>query len=232
MTQRTAHMDLDWHEGMNGLPSADLPDIPGFPCPHGRHWQVNFDNVSTIGTYEFLGYGFYISLRGAHHEATLEEYDFGFSPAATVEEAKQQVESLSPEEIADAAVAAGVEPVDDATASRHATASRKADKRTAHMDLDWEFNANMLLYEAVLPAIPDYPGVDSVDVWKDDEESDDRWCFALCQNGYPLSIRTNEEFGIPSTDTADEMMGIVDELDPEWIADKLAELGYAPDDED
>ena len=111
--KRTASMDLNWHEGMNGLPSADLPDIPGYPCKGGRHWPVNFDNISTIGTDEFLGYGFYISLRGAHHGATLEEHDFGFEPADTTEEVMWEVESLSPEEIADAAAAKGLEPVEE-----------------------------------------------------------------------------------------------------------------------
>ena len=42
---------------------------------------------------------------------------------------------------------------------------------------------------------------------------------------------TAEEFGIPDTDTAEEMMDAVESLSVEEIADKLAELGYAPDEE-
>ena len=120
----------------------------------------------------------------------------------------------------------GIEPMVDEN-DEYAVASR----RTARMDLNWEFNVNLLLYEAALPAIPDYPGVNSVDVWKDDEKPGDHWCFSLCQNGYPLSIRSNEEFGIPSAGTAEEMMDAVENLDPQEIADVLAAQGYEPNED-
>ena len=231
-TRRSASMDLDWWQTSAGMWAADLPEIPGFPCAPGRHWHVSITSMCSDDTDEFLGYGFNIGILDAHGGATLFENEFGFPYVDTQEEAMQEVESLSPEMIAQAAEDAGLEPVDNVSASRKGKhMMRKATRRTARMDLNWEFNVNLLLYEAALPAIPDYPGVNSVDVWKDDEKPGDHWCFSLCQNGYPLSIRSNEEFGIPSAGTAEEMMDAVENLDPQEIADVLAAQGYEPNED-
>lgn len=347
-TRRAASLDLNWWQTSAGSWAADLPAIPGYPTPGGGYYHVGLYDIVN-DDHEIIGYGFTLNIVGPTGAVTLWNDEFGFGYADTEDEAKQEVESLSPEMIAQAAADHGVLPWADGVVSRkgkhmerkgtrrtasldlewmnpsedvyqadlpaipgytgadgndsfvtvtydndggveavatifptqggvvnldcwdilgfipedetledvmqavddldvydisyqldkmgiepmvdedgeYVTASRKATQRTARMDLNWDFNANMLLYEAALPAIPGYPGVDSVDVWKDDEN--DRWCFALCRNGYPLSIRTNEEFGVPSADTAEEMMDAVENLDPQEIADVLAANGYEPD---
>lgn len=347
-SKRTASMDVDWWKTSADTWAGTLPEIPGFPKPGGGHYHVGLDTIVN-DDHEIIGYGFSLNIVGPTGAVTLWNDDFGFGYADTEEEAKQEVESLSPEMIAQAAEDAGLEPVDNVSASRKGkhmirkatrrTASMNLDwvnpsedvyqadlpaipgytgpdgnesfvtvtydndggveavatifptqggvvnldcwnilgfipqdetledvmqafddldvydfsyalddmgieptvdendeyavasRRTARMDLNWEFNANMLLYEAALPDIPGYPGVNSVDVWKDDEKPGDHWCFSLCQNGYPLSIRSNEEFGIPSAGTAEEMMDAVENLDPQEIADVLAAQGYEPNED-
>lgn len=225
-TRRKADLGLQWYDETDDYDHlfyyADLPEIPGYTDVNENesYAQVyameDYSDIPETPGYEKGKWGFRLLIDDIQGAVNLYATDFDLPPAGSADEAMSMVDSLTIQDIQDA-MGAG-EPV-----TAH---------RTASMDLTWVKNdGDPVLYEALLPTIPGYPGVDSVDVWKDDEEPGDRWCFALCQNGYPLSIRTNDEFGIPSADTAEEMMTAIENLDPQEIADVLAANGYMPDED-
>ena len=118
---------------------------------------------------------------------------------------------------------------------------RKATKRKADMDLDWEETTDTFgdpLYEAVLPAIPGYPysgdGNSTVSIGLDGFDSTDEtytWWMDI-QVGKNKNVRLGDyELTGMGSYPLDYEMGYLDGLSVEWIADKLAEKGYEPDEE-
>lgn len=111
-------------------------------------------------------------------------------------------------------------------------------KRTASMDLDWKRDDEWDEWYANLPAIPGYYGTQT--------EGNAQVSVQPIGDGYGFDIfiiRTydlgvagvdhiqldNRNFGIPNTDTAEEMMDIVEErLTVEDIADALQAEGWMP----
>lgn len=114
---------------------------------------------------------------------------------------------------------------------------RTATKRKAGMDLDWVKDDND--YFAELPAIPGYPcypyATDlyhSVQVADQSDLEGTDWAFYMYLNLKNEYVDLyNDDFGIPDTDTAEEMMNIVDNLSVQDIADVLQDKGYMPVDD-
>lgn len=116
---------------------------------------------------------------------------------------------------------------------------RTATKRTAGMDLDWEQDDVAGSWFAELPAIPGYPCYPyandlyhSVQVADQSGLEGTNWAFYMYLNLKNEYVDLyNDDFGIPDTDTAEEMMDIVDNLSVQDIADVLQAKGYMPVDD-
>lgn len=258
MTQRTAHLDLDWVESHSTSPSgydyvqyrADLPPIPGHQGP----FHVSVLEQRNLPSSDVPYYEFVVTYDGLPDPVgTVSNEDFGIPDTDSAEEMMQAVENLSPQEIADALTAIGDVPLygDNFDASRKASIEhgetlrkgkhmiRKATKRKAGMSLDWEQDDVAGSWFADLPAIPGYPCYPyandlyhSVQVADQSGLEGTDWAFYMYLNLKNEYVDLyNDDFGIPDTDTADEMMDIVDNLDPQEIADVLAENGYMPDED-
>lgn len=257
MSQRIAHLDLDWTESHSTSPSgydyvqytANLPNIPGHQGPyHVSVLEQRHLPLSDVPYYEFV-----VVYDGLPDPVgTVSNEDFGIPDSDSAEEMMQAVENLSPQEIADALTAIGDVPLygDDFAASRSASIEhglkegkhmiRQSTKRFAALDLDWKRDYEWNEWYANLPAIPGYPGTQTegnaqVAVYS----VKDGYCFEIIVvNAYDLPVTDgdhiylyNSDFGIPDTGTEDEMMDIVEErLTPEMIADALQAKGYMPDD--
>ena len=115
---------------------------------------------------------------------------------------------------------------------------RKATRRKASMSLDWEDTGNGSAYKAALPDIPGYPGSWYATVWEDDDdeygEPDYGWNFTIFEKGADgvlgVAPLNNYSFDLEDADTPEEMMGFIESLSPQDIADKFAENGYEPTD--
>ena len=236
-SKRTADLDLDWWQTSAGMWAADLPEIPGFPCAPGRYWHVSITSMYSDDTDEFLGYGFNIGILDAHGGVTLFENEFGFPYVDTQEEAMQEVESLSPEMIAQAAEDAGLEPVDNVSASRKGHKMiRKAMKRTASMDLEWT-NTSEDTWQADLPAIPGYTGADGNDsfvtvVYNGETELAvpyDAVATIFLSQGGVVNLNLWDMWSFdPFGPDAKDVMQAVDDLDVYDISHQLEQLGYEP----
>ena len=238
MSQRKAHLDLDWDD--QGIPyyeEAPLTfDIPGYEYDHAH---------STVAiTSQFMDptFGFAFDIEGlksprGEYAQLWNDVDFGVPNGKTVEEMMRAAENITPQEIADALAANNYAPddVDD-----DVTASRQATRRTAHMDLDWveshstsPSGYDYVQYKADLPAIPGHQGPFHVSVleqrhlpWSDVPYYE----FVVTYDGLPDPVGTvsNEDFGIPDTDSAEEMMRAAENITPQEIADALTAIGDVP----
>ena len=251
--KRTASMSLDWEElgsdkeGWHQYWSL-LPDIPGYPYADGfdgavlvaDHSDDGDDGPFVDGVYpEETDWDFSMSLGLVDGDASLTNEDFGIPDTETADEMKRAVESLSIEDIADALQAKGYMPNVDVTAAR------KADKRTAHFDLDWKKYVYQtgLQYDADFPSIPGYtaPGymteaiVDTPTV-----DLNDVYSFTLMlggiNDGRMSTLSTvqlhSDDFGIPYRDTPKEAMQDLENLSMDDIIFVLQQEGCQPYEED
>ena len=221
-TRRKASMSLDWVD-MGDVYVADLPAVPGYQGSYPDEARVSSrPKDDDVWLFEMLiGVG--------DKQVPLYNDDFGIPYGDSADEMMDAVENLNPQDIASVLEDCGFAP-DDATASRHAS------KRTARMDLNWEKDDEVGDWHANLPAIPGYPCADgfsnSVQVADQSCLEGTDWAFYMYLELQKETVHLyNEDFDIPDTDTAEEMMDIVENLDPQDIADVLAENGYMPDED-
>ena len=238
MTQRTAHMDLEWEKEDTGdYYAAALPAIPGYP-------GTQTDNSVLIVVHPVEdGYGFGITVANVYYlpgvgDVPIDLYndDFGIPDTDTADEMMAAVDNLTVADIADALQAKGYAPDDDASASRKGKHMiRKAMKRTARLDLDWE-HPDPEAWTAPLPYIPGYPCADgfsnSVEVVGQSDLEGTDWSFVMYLELQKESVNLyNEDFGIYDTVTAEQLMNEVENLTVADIADALAAKGYMPDED-
>ena len=219
MTQRTAHMDLDW-EMVDGPAMtywlAELPAIPGYPdsapdVADGGAIAEVFPGSAMLG-----GYTFFLSIAVPDNgQCVLTNEDFHIPNADTAEEAMGEVESLSLEEISDKVAESGYAPT-DTTASRK---PRHAMRRTASMNLDWFEGAKDIWQADNLPAIPGYTPWSAV------------FTIFLYHQGGDAAVNVNcwDIPGFdPIDDTAEAVMQAIDNLDVYDISNELKREGYEP----
>lgn len=249
-TKRTASLDLDWHSIGEDTWQADLPAIPGYPELHDEESLVY---VAQVGG----EYTFWMEIAVLKSEfIKLTDLDFNLPNASSADEMMQEVDSLTIQDILDALTAIGLGPINDPTASRKASIEHegrmfhkegkhmihKATRRIASLDLGWEETTDTFgdpLYKAVLPAIPGYPysgdGNSTVSIGLDTYESEPgdemyTWWMDI-QVGKNDNVRFGDyELTGMGSYPLDYEMGYLDGLSVEWIADKLAEKGYEPED--
>ena len=224
--KRTASMSLDWERTGDDSYVAQLPPVPGYPGT----WYAAVDNFTGI----LDEGGWYLTIFNRPNP-TIYLYDIpGIEiHAKTAEELMNIVEEwLTPEMIADALQAKGYMPNVDVAAAR------KAEKRTASLDLDWKPNVDGDTYTAILPDVPGFPVQDpsnwsthcaQVFQWPDG------WHFQislLIQRPQDLATMDNDDFGIPNGATAEEMMQAVDNLNMDDIVFVLRQWGFLPVEED
>ena len=239
--KRTASMSLDWKRDDEWDEwYANLPAIPGY---YGTQTEGNAQvSVQPVSD----GYGFDIfiirtydlDVAGEDH-IHLDNRDFGIPDTETADEMKRAVESLSIEDIADALQAEGYMPNVDVTAAR------KADKRTAHFDLDWKKYVYQtgLQYDADFPSIPGYtaPGyMTEAIVGTPTVDLNDVYSFTLMlggiNDGRMSTLSTvqlhSDDFGIPYRDTPEEAMQDLENLSMDDIIFVLQQEGCQPYEED
>ena len=226
MTQRTAALNLEWERTGNGEWAKNLPAIPGYPST-----QTEGDaQVVVQPTGEGFGFDIYIIPGSGVDYIHLDNSDFGIPDTDTAEEMMDIVDNLSLRDIANMLDDMGYGPIDNPTASRQAS------RRTASLGLDWEKDDEVGDWHANLPAIPGYPcaGGYSNHVQVADQsglEGTD-WAFYMYLELQKETVHLyNEDFGIPDTATAEEMMDIIENLSLEDIADALQAEGYMPEEE-
>ena len=243
MSKRTAALNLEWEQDGDDY-VAQLPAIPGYPETHDEESLVY---VAPVGD----GYTFWMEIAVLKSEfIKLTDLNFNLPNAKTADEMMQEVDSLTIQDILDALTNIGWPPESgDATASRKASIKHvgnakegkqmiihKATHRTAGMNLDWEPGDPGKDWEAPLPYIPGYPCADGfsdyVEVADLSGLEGTGWCFTMYLSLQNEDVNLyNEDFGIPYTDTAEEMMNIIENLSPEDIADALQAAGYMPEEE-
>ncbi len=236
--QRTAGMSLDWEDIDNGSAyEAELPAIPGYPGTW--YATVAEDDDDYEGEPDYTWY-FTIARKdvaGIQGVSILNNYVWNLEEADRPEEMMDFIENLTSQDIADKFAECGYAPA-DATASRK---PRYAARRIASLDLDWEETESVLgdtLYQAVLPAIPGYPysgdGNSTVTIapdFYDSREGMYEWWMDI-QVGEDENVGfTGYELTGMSSYPLDYQMGYLDGLSVEWIADKLAEKGYPPEED-
>lgn len=231
-SKRTASMDVDWWKTSADTWAADLPAIPGYPKPGGGHYHVGLYDIVN-DDHEIIGYGFSLNIVGPTGAVTLWNDDFGFGYADTEEDAMQEVESLSPEEIAQAAADKGVTSWDGVTASRKGNKMiRKATRRTASMDLDW-VNPSEDVYQADLPAIPGYTEPDGnesfVTVTYDNDGGVEAVATIFPTQGGVVNLDCWSILGfIPQDETLEDVMQAFDDLDVYDFSYALDDMGIEP----
>lgn len=226
MTQRTAGLNLEWKRVTPDQYRAVLPNIPDYTTGSSD----NFVEIDDTG--EDWMFSIWLELVG-DIPICLFNSDFGIPFGSSSEEMMQAVDNLSLRDIADMLDDMGYGPIDNPTASRHAS------RRKANMNLDWEQDDVAGSWFAELPAIPGYPCYPyandlyhSVQVADQSGLEGTDWAFYMYLNLKNEYVDLyNEDFGIPDTATAEEMMQAVENLDPQEIADVLAENGYMPDED-
>ena len=216
MSKRTAALNLEWEQDGDDY-VAQLPAIPGYPEMHDEESLVY---VAPVGD----GYTFWMEIAVLKSEfIKLTDLNFNLPNAKTADEMMQEVDSLTIQDILDALSAVGCGPID-------ATASRKATRRTAHMDLDWEKEDTGDYYAAALPDIPGYPnpkgGPYHAEVYPDTVTTSGGWMLYISMR--PGVDLYEQDFGIQPTKTAEEMMQAVDNLSVEDIVDALEANGKEP----
>lgn len=232
MTQHTAALNLDWWQTSAGSWAADLPAIPGYPKPGGGHYHVGLYDIVN-DDHEIIGYGFSLNIVGPTGAVTLWNDDFGFGYADSEEEAMQEVESLSPGEIAQAAADKGVQSWADVTASREGKYMiRKATRRTASMDLDWA-NPSEDVYQADLPAIPGYTEPDGnesfVTVTYDNDGGVEAVATIFPTQGGVVNLDCWSILSfIPEDETLEDVMQAFDDLDVYDFSYALDDMGIEP----
>lgn len=242
-TKREASLNLDWEPcdtpGFDYM--AELPAIPGYPgsAPDAADGGA-FAYVGPAPGDNESGYIFMLDIAITNiSKCVLFNASLNIPNADTAEEMMNIVNNFTVEEIADRIAVDGIEPVDDTIASR------KADKRTAHFDLDWEENnyAREPYYYADFPNIPGYtaPGymteaiVDTPTV-----DLNDVYSFTLMLGGINeggvTSLNTvqlhSDDFGIPYRDTPEEAMQDLENLSMDDIIFVLQQEGCQPYEED
>lgn len=240
-TKRKANLNLDWQPcdtpGFDYM--AELPAIPGYPysapdAADGGAFAYVGPRTSSKSSYAFM---FDIPVSDIS-KCVLFNVSFHIPNGDTAEEMMNIVDNLTVENIADRMAADGFEPVDNTTASR------KADKRTAHFDLDWKkyYNSHGAYYEAELPSVPGYtaPGyMTSTIVWGSVDDPN-LWTFLISLAGIDdgrmptlSTVQLNaKDFGIPDAETPEEMMQAVENLNMDDIIFVLQQEGCQPYEED
>ena len=108
-TRRVASLDLDWKRCPYDFAEyeAQLPEIPGYP-------GTGDGNALAYIAPKDREYIFWLTIAVTYDDVvTLTNKDFGISSSDSSVDMEQAVESLSVEEIADAAAAKGLEPVEE-----------------------------------------------------------------------------------------------------------------------
>lgn len=244
MTQREAErpagMNLDWHSTGVGTWKADLPAIPGYTGAdgNGSFVTVVYNGQTELAVPYDADCTIFLSQGGVVNLNLWDMWAFDpFGPDA--KDVMQAVDDLGVSDISDELKRMGYEPMidddgDDATASRHAT------RRTASLDLDWKKDDEWNEWYANLPAIPGYPGTRTEGNAQIGVQPDvDGYYFNIYMiNIYdnpPAGVNDvylyNRDFDISDTDTAEEMMDIVDNLSVQDIADALQAAGYMPEED-
>lgn len=222
--KRTASMNLDWEKDDDGY-IAQLPPVPGYPGT----WYASVDRFTGISD---DGDWYLTIFNELEPSIFLPNIPGIVSHADTPEELMNNVEeNLTPEMIADALQAIGIEPGD------LATASRKATHRTASLDFDWRYLGSDVYDSDVNFNIPGYTYSPEYS-WAEVYLSNYGWVFQFYIDGLKKDGSTtavcnlyNRDFGIPDADSADEMMSAVENLNPQDIADALQAKGYEPTDD-
>ena len=223
-TRRAAGLgELDWEKNGDDY-VAQLPAIPGYQGSYPDEVRVaSRPKDDDVWLFEML-----ISV--GDKQVPLYNYDFGIPYGGSADEMMDAVENLNPQDIASVLEDFGFAPEEGTTAGRHAM------RRKADMNLDWEQDDVAGSWFADLPAIPGYPCADGysnhVQVADQSGLEGTDWAFYMYLELQKETIHLyNEDFDIPDTDTAEEMMDAVENLDPQDIADALAAKGYMPDEE-
>lgn len=226
MTQRTAALNLEWERTGNGEWAKNLPAIPGYPST-----QTEGDaQVVVQPTGEGFGFDIYIIPGSGVDYIHLDNRDFGIPDTDTAEEMMDIVDNLSLRDIADMLDDMGYGPIDNPTASRHAT------RRAASLDLDWERDEEYC--RADLPAIPGYSGgAIATLTLKDTEDIENPWDIDIiyypadsAQDPVTVDCWSIHGFN-PDTVSYWSLMNAVDELDINAIGDALNNLGVEPDED-
>lgn len=226
MTQRTAHLDLDWEKNGDDY-VAQLPAIPGYQGSYPNEVRVaSRPKDDDVWLFEMLiGVG--------DKQVPLYNYDFGIPYGGSADEMMDAVENLDPQDIADVLGDFGFAPDEDTTASRHAS------RRKADMNLDWIDDGDDA-YFAELPPIPGYTedspdsvapdGVATVCVYQTPVATspDDYWTADIRIDDLD-NIGVDLYFPLGLKETAEEMMAAIENLTPEDIARMLDDDDYKLD---
>lgn len=233
MTQRTAHMDLEW--GFYGnMFTADLPAIPGYPV-YGLPGKVTVLYDSETGNGWMFQMEFSLS---GNTPAVLTNDDFRMGDTETDAEMISAVDNLDVYDIAHALDDAGYEPMVDDD-GEYVVAARHASHRTASMDLTWVGDDGDS-YSAFLPFIPGYPvGYNTVAVMPASVSGDDKleydtgWWFMMfihTNDGGDVLPVSPVDFGIYDTfPTAEDTMQFIEnDLSPESVSQVLEDMDFMP----
>ena len=237
MTQRTAHMDLEWHNPSEDAWQADLPAIPGYTNADGNDSFVTvvYDDDGSDTPWEAVA-TIFPSQGGV---VNLDCWTMmGFDPMGeSADDVMQAVDDMDVYDFSYALEGKGIEPMVDED-GEYVVASR----RTAHMDLDW-----VSVDDSYIANMPDIPGYkfDPVQSFVSiDTEFGPTWecifnidgldnvpesaAFMRWDDGVMSVWITSHDLGIRNTHTAQEMMDIIENLSPEDIAQELMNLGIEP----
>ena len=242
MTQREAHMDLEWRRTFPGQYRAILPDIPGFTTGSDDNF-VELDREDS-GSWMF---SIWLDLVDGSQICLFNE-DFDIPFGSSFEEMKQAVENLSIEDIVRKVVEQADKLVDDEFTDEELEAShqllnqyataRKNTRRTAALDLQWYEELDdydHLFYYADLPEIPGYTDANenesyaqvcAMEDYSDIPESPGyekgKWGFRLLIDDIqgPVNLYA-ADFTLPPAGSADEAMSMVDSLTIQDIQDAL-----------
>lgn len=219
-----ASLNLEWSQWSNLEWGANLPPIPGYP---GTRYDGNVYAVVGPSSVNGDAYSFRLYISVSYDDNIgLDNRDFDI-PNGTAEEMMQAVDNLSLRDIANMLDDMGYGPIDNPTAARKAT------RRKASLNLEWSWIQNGFWY-ADLPTIPGYtyqtdpPCARVLPVYTATGKRKDEWKLDM---GFNTIVDgdaklTNNSFGIPNTETAEEMMQAVDNLSVEEISQTLSDCGY------
>lgn len=131
---RTASMDLDW-EMVDGPAMtywlAELPAIPGYPDSAPDVADGGAIAEVFPGSAELGGYTFFLSIAVPDNaQCVLTNEEFHIPNADTAEEAMDEVESLSLEEISDKVAESGYAPTDVTASRKGKHMIRRSDEKT------------------------------------------------------------------------------------------------------
>ena len=213
MTQRTAHMDLEWHNPSEDAWQADLPAIPGYTNADGNDSFVTvvYDDDGSDTPWEAVA-TIFPSQGGV---VNLDCWTMmGFNPMGeSADDVMQAVDDMDVYDFSYALEGKGIEPMVDED-GEYVVASRKADKRTADLGtLNWEEGTDE---DGVYGAVIDNLYVAEVRDASKVADWMSGWDVEILDGPYMVD---GFDLGLPTYATAEEAMSAVESLTIEDIED-------------